>query len=65
MSSERRGTELVEHPALGRLRLAFDVLQLPEATRELVTWQPADAATAAALSRLHPAPAGLRLVGER
>jgi transcriptional regulator with XRE-family HTH domain len=51
-TDKRRGTTRIVHPDLGRLRLSFEVLLLPDDLDEqrLVTWLPADEATAVALS---------------
>ena len=58
------------HPDLGRLRLDYEVLLLPDDVDEqrLVTWLPADDATAIALARTGDAavptsPAQLRVIG--
>lgn len=54
----RTGVEALAHPEVGLLRLAFEMLDLPDADRQrLVVYLPADAATAAGLDRLagrHP-----------
>ena len=56
------------HPDLGRLRLNYEVLLLPDDVDEqrLITWLPADDATARALTgdRVVPtSPAQLRVIG--
>ena len=58
------------HPNLGRLRLDYEVLLLPDDADEqrLVTWLPADDATAVALARTADtaaptSPAQLRVIG--
>jgi hypothetical protein len=59
----------LRHPDAGDLRLAYDVLALPDdGEQRLVTWLPADEATGASLQVLlagtAPAsPAQLRVVG--
>jgi transcriptional regulator with XRE-family HTH domain len=69
-TEKRRGTKRIVHPDLGRLRLAYDVLLLPDddAEQRLITWLPADDATAKALARLvdtavPTSPAQLRVIG--
>jgi transcriptional regulator with XRE-family HTH domain len=69
-TEKRRGTKRIVHPDLGRLRLAYDVLLLPDddAEQRLITWLPADDATAKALARLGDtaiptSPAQLRVIG--
>jgi transcriptional regulator with XRE-family HTH domain len=55
---ERAGVERMVHPEVGGLRLAYEILDLPDADEQrLVVHLPADATTAAALDRLtgrHP-----------
>jgi transcriptional regulator with XRE-family HTH domain len=69
VADKRRGEQRVAHPALGTLRVAYEVLLLPDAAdQRLVTWLPADERTAAALATLvtrpEPvSPAVLRVVG--
>ncbi|MET7475784.1 helix-turn-helix domain-containing protein [Streptomyces sp. NPDC005648] len=59
----RSGTDLVEHPEVGRLRLSYETLSLPEEGRRLVVHIPADEATASALDRLNGRrPGALRAV---
>ncbi|MEH1127879.1 helix-turn-helix domain-containing protein [Micromonospora sp. CPCC 206061] len=49
----RSGVERLHHPTAGELRLAYESLALPDADQQqLVTYLPADDATAAALGRL-------------
>ncbi|MBC7274737.1 MAG: helix-turn-helix transcriptional regulator [Streptomyces sp.] len=48
----RSGTDLVEHPEVGRLRLSFETLVLPDDGQRLIVHLPADEATATALDRL-------------
>jgi transcriptional regulator with XRE-family HTH domain len=69
-TDKRRGTTRILHPAMGRLRFNYEVLLLPDDIDEqrLVTWLPADDATAAALARTDDAavpssPAQLRVIG--
>jgi transcriptional regulator with XRE-family HTH domain len=69
-TDKRRGTTLIAHPDLGRLRFDYEVLLLPDAVDEqrLVTWLPADDATAAVLARtgdtaVPTSPAQLRVIG--
>ena len=69
-TERRRGTTLIAHPNLGRLRLNYEMLLLPDDLDEqrLVTWLPADEATATALDRIGDAavpssPAQLRVIG--
>ena len=69
-TEKRRGTKRIVHPDLGRLRLNYDVLLLPDddVEQRLITWLPADDATAAALARLGDtavptSPAQLRVIG--
>ena len=69
-SDKRRGTTRIVHPNLGRLRLNYEVLLLPDDVEDqrLVTWLPADDATAAALARTTEraaptSPAQLRVIG--
>jgi transcriptional regulator with XRE-family HTH domain len=69
-TEKRRGTTLIVHPDLGRLRLDYEVLLLADVVDEqrLVTWLPADDSTAAALARtgdtaVPTSPAQLRVIG--
>ncbi|MGW1670823.1 helix-turn-helix domain-containing protein [Streptomyces sp. NPDC002324] len=60
----RNGTDLVEHPQAGRLRLAYETLALPDDGQRLVVHLPADKATATALELLDSRePGALRAVG--
>jgi hypothetical protein len=68
-AEKRRGTTRIIHPAVGRLRLNYEVL-LPDDVDEqrLITWLPADEATATALTRANEtgvprSPAQLRVIG--
>ena len=69
-TERRRGTRFIAHPDLGRLRLNYEVLLLPDDVDEqrLITWLPADDATANALSHVGDkavpsSPAQLRVIG--
>ena len=69
-TEKRRGTTQIVHPDLGRLRLNYEVLLLPDDVDEqrLITWLPADDATAIALARtgdtaVPTSPAQLRVIG--
>src|SRR3954453_6821937 len=69
-TEKRRGTRLIAHPDLGRLRFSYEVLLLPDDVNEqrLITRLPADDATAHALSHVggNPvpsSPAQLRVIG--
>lgn len=69
-TEKRRGTMRVVHPAFGGLRFNYEVLLLADDVDEqrLVTWLPADDATAAALARggnmsFPTSPAQLRVIG--
>jgi transcriptional regulator with XRE-family HTH domain len=70
VEEKRRGVKRLAHPTAGELRIAYEVLLLPDDTgQRLVSWLPADDATARALGELVAAPAPssparLRLVGE-
>ena len=66
----RRGTSQIVHPDLGRLRLDYEVLLLADDVDEqrLITWLPADDATAVAFARtgdtaVPTSPAQLRVIG--
>lgn len=51
VARKRRGTKVIRHPEAGELRIDYEVLLLPDGTdQRLVTWLPADEATA---TRLH------------
>ena len=69
-TEKRRGTTQVVHPDIGRLRFNYEVLLLPDDVDEqrLVTWLPADDATAVTLARtsatgVPTSPAQLRVIG--
>jgi transcriptional regulator with XRE-family HTH domain len=65
VSEKRRGEKRLAHPDLGELRLAYEVLLVPDdGDQRLVTWLAADDATAAKLRGGIPvSPAKLRVVG--
>jgi transcriptional regulator with XRE-family HTH domain len=69
VNEKRRGVKRLVHPDLGELRLAYEVLLLPDDSEQrLVTWLPGDDATAAALALadgpvVPASPAQLRVVG--
>ena len=52
VAEKRRGTKELEHPEVGDLRLAYEVLLLPDDDQQLVTWRAADDATAERLVAL-------------
>ncbi|KFG01391.1 DNA-binding protein [Streptomyces scabiei] len=59
----RNGTDLVEHPEAGRLRLSYETLALPDDGQRLMVHLPADEATATALDHLNGRkPGALRAV---
>ncbi|WP_432116714.1 helix-turn-helix domain-containing protein [Streptomyces sp. bgisy032] len=61
----RTGSQHIEHPEAGPLRLLQETLALPGEGQSLVVHLPADEATAAALDRLNGRrPGALRAVGE-
>jgi transcriptional regulator with XRE-family HTH domain len=69
-TEKRRGTTHIVHPDLGRLNLNYEVLLLPDDVddQRLITWLPADDATATALARpggtgVPTSPAQLRVIG--
>jgi transcriptional regulator with XRE-family HTH domain len=69
-TEKRRGTTQLVHPDIGRLLLNYEVLLLPDDLDEqrLITWLPADDATAIALARTRDtavptSPAQLRVIG--
>jgi hypothetical protein len=72
VAETRRGEQRVLHPDAGELRLAFEVLLLPDdGDQRLITWMPADDQTAQALAILTSGAAArgagrgrLRVVGE-
>lgn len=68
-TERRRGTRTIVHRDLGRLRLNYEVLLLPDEVDEqrLITWLPADETSATALARFGDAgaptsPAQLRVI---
>lgn len=52
VAEKRRGTKRLEHPDVGVLDLAFEVLLLPDDDQQLVTWRAADAASEGRLASL-------------
>jgi transcriptional regulator with XRE-family HTH domain len=69
-TDKRRGTTRVVHPDLSGLRFNYEVLLLPDDVDEqrLITWMPADEATADAVARhgdtaFPTSPAQLRVIG--
>jgi transcriptional regulator with XRE-family HTH domain len=63
VSEKRRRTKRIEHPLVGELRIAHEVLGLPDGDgQRLVVWLPADDATDDALRRAGLDKAGLRAV---
>ena len=68
VAEKRRGTKRLAHPKVGELRLAYEVLLLPDEEQRLITWLPADEATEAAMriaiDDLPASPARLRVVRE-
>jgi transcriptional regulator with XRE-family HTH domain len=70
VEEKRRGTKRLRHPSAGELAIAYEILLLPDdAGQRLVSWLPADDATARALGELvavpaPTSPARLRVVGE-
>jgi transcriptional regulator with XRE-family HTH domain len=69
VAEKRRGEKRLLHPDLGPLRIAFEVLLLPDANEpRLVSWLPADARTETAFDvvagRQPSSPAVLRVVGD-
>jgi hypothetical protein len=60
----RSGVERLVHPEAGELRLAYEILELPDGDdQRLVVHLPADDATSGALDRLNGRrPGGLRAV---
>ncbi len=65
LAARRTGVHAVAHPEVGVLRLAFEILELPDPDRQrLITYLPADEATATGLDRLAGrTPGRLRAVG--
>ncbi|MFC9509671.1 helix-turn-helix domain-containing protein [Streptomyces sp. NPDC057002] len=61
----RTGSQQIEHPEAGSLRLLHETLVLPDEGQRVIVHLPADDATAAALDRLDGRrPGALRAVGE-
>lgn len=53
LGSESNGVRAVDHPTVGRLRLAFETLDLPGPDEQrIIVYMPADQATASGLDRL-------------
>jgi len=50
IAEKRRGTKRLDHPAVGPLELAFEVLLLADDEQQLVTWRAADDSTATRLA---------------
>jgi transcriptional regulator with XRE-family HTH domain len=70
VEERRRGVRRIEHPGVGELRIAYEVLLLPDDDQQLTTWLPADDAAAAsfqaALTGAFPvSPAKLRVVASQ
>jgi transcriptional regulator with XRE-family HTH domain len=68
VAEKRRGVTRLMHPDAGELRIAYEVLTLPDEDQRLVTWLPYDDAAAAALrvalsTGEAVSPARLRVVG--
>jgi transcriptional regulator with XRE-family HTH domain len=68
-TEKRRGATRIVHPVIGELRLNYEVLLLPDDVDEqrLITWLPADDATAVSLARavntpVPASPAQLRVI---
>ncbi|QWB26340.1 MULTISPECIES: helix-turn-helix domain-containing protein [Streptomyces] len=65
LAPRRTGSQHIEHPEAGSLRLLHETLVLPDEGQRLIVHLPADDATAAALDRLDGRrPGALRAVGE-
>ena len=70
VAEKHRGTKRLAHPEFGELRVSFEVLHLlDDGEQRLVTWLPADEASAAAIDRavagaVPVSPAQLRVVRE-
>ncbi|MFC9686069.1 helix-turn-helix domain-containing protein [Streptomyces sp. NPDC056948] len=61
----RTGSQRIEHPEAGSLRLLHETLVLPDEGQRMIVHLPADDATAAALDRLNGRrPGALRAVGD-
>ncbi|MFR9726443.1 helix-turn-helix domain-containing protein [Streptomyces sp. MS19] len=61
--ARRSGVTLLAHPEAGELRLAYETLELTTEDQRIITYLPADAATADALARIDtPGPRTLRAV---
>ncbi|MFI6372639.1 helix-turn-helix domain-containing protein [Streptomyces sp. NPDC050546] len=65
LAPRRTGSQQIEHPEAGSLRLLHETLVLPDEGQRVIVHLPADDATAAALDRLDGRrPGALRAVGE-
>jgi transcriptional regulator with XRE-family HTH domain len=67
VTTTHRGVISIEHPSLGELRIAYEVLLVPDDEQRLITWLPADEAASAAFeaaveSERPASPAHLRVV---
>jgi transcriptional regulator with XRE-family HTH domain len=69
-TEKRRGTTRIAHPEMGRLRINYEVLLLPDDVDEqrLIAWLPADDSTRSALASVRDvvapsSPAQLRVIG--
>lgn len=57
MTEKQRGSTRLAHPQLGELRVAFEVMQLPdEGEQRMIAWLPGDEVTAVALRTLADQP---------
>jgi hypothetical protein len=69
VAEKHRGIKRLVHPAAGEIRVAYEVLLLPDDNEQrLISWLPADEQSVAVMSRLlsvgEPvSPARLRVVG--
>ncbi|MCU1502281.1 MAG: transcriptional regulator [Ilumatobacteraceae bacterium] len=50
VSEKRRGTRRIDHPRVGELRVAYEIMQLADGDQRLVTWLPGDDASAGLLT---------------
>jgi transcriptional regulator with XRE-family HTH domain len=48
VAEKHRGVKRIQHPKVGELRIAYEVMVLPDDDQRLITWLPADQATSAA-----------------
>jgi transcriptional regulator with XRE-family HTH domain len=59
VTQKRRGTKRLVHPAVGQIKIGYEVLVLADEEQRLITWQPADEASAGAIARaVQPARTG-------